>query len=35
MPVTRLSGDNENQWRMGSVNVNLGAEFYFIIEGEH
>ena len=35
MPVTRLSGDNGNQWKMGSVNVNIGAEFYFIIEGTH
>lgn len=28
-----LSGDSGDQWRMGAVNVNLGAEFYFIIEG--
>ena len=28
-----LSGDNGNQWRMGAVNVDIGAEFYFIIEG--
>ncbi|CAF4185562.1 unnamed protein product, partial [Rotaria sp. Silwood2] len=28
-----LSGNHGNQWRMGAVNVNMGAEFYFIIEG--
>jgi hypothetical protein len=31
--MSSLSGNNGNQWRMGSVNVNMGAEFYFIIEG--
>jgi hypothetical protein len=28
-----LSGDHGNQWRMGTVNVNIPAEFYFIFEG--
>jgi hypothetical protein len=27
-----VSGDAGDQWRMGTVNVDLGAEFYFIIE---
>ena len=31
--LSRLSGNQGNQWRTGLVNVNVGAEFYFIIEG--
>ena len=31
--IYSLSGDKGNQWRMGAVNVIMGAEFYFIIEG--
>ncbi|UJR31098.1 hypothetical protein I4U23_018606, partial [Adineta vaga] len=30
-----LNGDHGDQWRMGAVNVNMAAEFYFIIEGVH
>ncbi|CAF1942585.1 unnamed protein product [Rotaria magnacalcarata] len=30
-----LSGDNGDQWRMRTINVNMGADFYFIIEGIH
>jgi len=30
-----VSGDLGDQWRMGTVNVNPGAEFYFIIEGSN
>ncbi|CAF4086941.1 unnamed protein product, partial [Rotaria sordida] len=30
-----LTGDHGDQWRMGTVSVNIGAEFYFIIEGTH
>ncbi len=30
-----MSGNHGNQWRMGAINVNMGAEFYFIIEGAH
>ena len=32
--VNSLSGDHGNQWQMGAVNVDIGAEFYFIIEGK-
>ncbi len=31
--LSSLSGDHGNQWRMGTVNVNIPAEFYFIFEG--
>lgn len=31
--IDSLSGDHGNQWRMGAVNINMPAEFYFIIEG--
>ena len=34
LPMVSLSGNNGNQWTMGALNVNVGAEFYFIIEGE-
>jgi hypothetical protein len=33
--LNSLSGNQGNQWRSGTVNVNIGAEFYFIIEGNH
>ena len=29
-----ISGDSGDQWRMGTLNVNPAAEFYFIIEGK-
>ena len=28
-----VSGDSGDRWQQGKVNVNPGAEFYFIIEG--
>ncbi|CAF4840990.1 unnamed protein product, partial [Rotaria sp. Silwood1] len=33
--LTGDHGDHGDQWRMGAVSVNMGAEFYFIIEGTH
>jgi hypothetical protein len=33
--VNSLNGDQGNQWRMGTVCVNMSGEFYFIIEGTH
>ncbi|CAF0847412.1 unnamed protein product, partial [Rotaria sordida] len=30
-----LNGNHGDLWRMGAINVNMGNEFYFIIEGTH